>query len=139
MQRRSRDAILGAGSSCIKQPAVQTKTCNMESCPDNCLWWEFLDGKVFKGIPDDSTTKYCYDDTNLLPPEAQQYFVGMGSEYIDNISPVKSVCGACILFTTLEGKVGEIFVLHIELLKNQQQIQISIASDCQHLLSLVFF
>ena len=68
-----------------------------------------MDGKVFKGIPDDDTTKQCYDDTSLLPSEPQKYFVGMGSEYIDKISPVKSVCGACILFTTLEGEVDEIF------------------------------
>ena len=137
MQRRSRDAILGAGSSCIKQPAVQTKTCNMESCPDKCLWWEFLDGKVFKGIPDDDTAKQCYDDTSLLPSEAQKYFVGMGSEYIDKISPVKSVCGACILFTTLEGKVGQI--VHIAMLKNQPKNQFSIAYECQHLLSIVLY
>ena len=117
MHRRSRDVILGAGSSCFKQAAVQTKTCNMDSCPEKCSWWEFLDGEVFRGFPSDSTTRSCYDDASLLSSEAQKYFVGMGSEYIDKISPVKSVCGVCIRFTTLEGKVGEILALHIPLIK----------------------
>ena len=134
MHKRSRDAILGAGSSCIKHAAVQTKTCNIEYCPDKCLWWEFLDGKVFKDTQSDNTMKVCYDDTKLLPSEAQKYFVGIGSEYIDKISPVKSVCGACILFTTLAGKVGEIYFHYTmqSMFKNQLKIQISIvASDCQ--------
>ena len=115
VHKRSRDAILGAGSSCLKHAAVQTKTCNLDSCPEKCSWWEFLDGKVFRGFPSDSTTRSCYDDTSLLSSEAQKYFVGMGSEYIDKISPVKSVCGVCIRFTTLEGKVGQILALHIPL------------------------
>ena len=115
LQSRSRDAILGAGSSCFKQAAHQTKTCNLDSCPDRGSWWHFLDGQVFKGVPSDSATKHCYDDMKLLPLMARKYFVGMGREYIDKISPVKSVCGACVLFTTLQGKVGELLALYIVL------------------------
>ena len=90
----------------MKYSAVQTKTCHTAPCPSgHCSWWEFLDGEVFKGIPSDGVT-HCYEDNNLLPLMAQKYFVGMGHEYINNISPVKSVCGACLLFTTLEGKVN---------------------------------
>ena len=113
---RSRDAILGAGASCFKHAAVQTKTCNMDSCPDKCSWWDFLDGEVFEGVPSDSATEPCYADINLLPLKAQKYFVGMGREYIDRISPVNSVCGACILFTTLAGKVGEILCCYFSAL-----------------------
>ena len=112
MQRRSRDEILGTGSSCFKHPAVQTKTCNMDPCPEKCSWWEFEDGKVFKGVPSDND-EHCFYNKSLLPLKAQKYFVGMGSEYIDRINPVKSVCGACILFTTLEGKVSDGIILHI--------------------------
>ena len=111
-QRRSRDVILGTRASCFKHADFQTKTCNMDSCPDiisdKCSWWDFLDGEVLEGIQTDSTIQHCYDDIKLLPLKARKNFVGMGREYIDKISPVKSVCGACIQFTTLTGKVGEI-------------------------------
>ena len=113
MHKRSRNAILGAGSSCIKHAAVQTKPCNMDSCPDKCSWWDFMDGEVFEGVPSDSATEHCYDDIKILPLKTRKYFVGMGREHIDRVGPVKSVCGACILFTTLAGKVGEILATSI--------------------------
>ena len=124
VQRRSRETILGAGSSCLKHVAHQNKTCNMDSCPDRGSWWDFLDGEVFKGLPSSSATKHCYDDIKLLPLKAEQYFVGMGREYIDKISPVNSVCGACILFTTLQGKVNEFLSLSIILCNFQTGVNI---------------
>ena len=108
MHSRSRDVVLGAGSYCFKYPALRTKTCNMDECPGKCFWWEFMGGKVLKGIP--PGREDCFDDIKLLPLKAQKYIVGMGSEYIEMINPVKSVCGACILFTSLGGKVGISFV-----------------------------
>ena len=108
MHRRSRDVVLGAGSSCFKYAALQTKTCNMDECPGKCFWWEFMGGKVLKGIP--PGREDCFDDIKLLPLKAQKYVVGMGNEYIEMINPVKSVCGACILFTSLGGKVGISFI-----------------------------
>ena len=110
-QRRVREEIWGAGSLCEKHPAEQIKACNTFSCPAKCLWWEFTGGMVFKGFASNTPRLQCYDDQGVLPPEARNYFVGMGSEYIEEISPVGSVCGACVLFTSLEGKVGRIFVL----------------------------
>ena len=114
VHRRSRDAILGSGPSCLKHPAVQTKTCNTDSCPDagKYSWWDFPGGgEVFKGDPSNSSaTQQCYDDKELLPLKAREYFVGMGREHIEAISPVKTVCGACVLFTTFEGKVS--YYLH---------------------------
>ena len=107
-QRRSRDAVLGFGASCFKHAAVQNKTCNRGACPDKCIWWEFTGGKVLKGIP--PTGGGCFDDVKLLSSKAQKHSVGMGREHIEKINPVKSVCGGCILFTSLEGKVGMTFI-----------------------------
>ena len=125
------------------QPLHGDKACNIQNC-ETCVWREFAGGEVFKGtapssestIPssggsrDSSTVSsggsttdssaQCYDDSNLLPLQAQRYFVGMGRELIEMINPVKSVCGACILFTSLEGKVmSQVFILRNSYLPQQ--------------------
>ena len=131
-QSRTREAILGARASCFNDEAVQIKACNIQNC-ETCVWREFAGGKVFKGtapssestIPSSggSTTDssaQCYDDSSLLPLHAQRYFVGMGRELVEMINPVKSVCGACILFTSLEGKVmSQVFILRNSYLPQQ--------------------
>merc|ERR1719167_306081 len=67
---------------------------------------------VFKGFASNTPRLQCYDDQGVLPPQARNYFVGMGSEYFEEISPVGSVCGACVLFTSLEGKEAIGIVTH---------------------------
>ena len=80
-----------------------------------------MDGEVFEGVPSENATEHCYNDMKLLPLKARKYFVGMGREYVDRVSPVNSVCGACILFTTLAGKVGKI--LELSYMHNNLSIQ----------------
>ena len=110
-QHRAREIVLGARSSCYKQRDLQTKACNMDECPvrDICTWWEFLGGNVFgkkdlEALPEGTWS--CHANFSVLPTKARSYVVGMGSEYVDMLSPIESLCGACIHFTSLEGKVG---------------------------------
>ena len=89
---------------------MQTRTCNTHKC-NACFWREFFGGNVVNGISsDDLSTSRCYEDTSVLPLEAQKYLVGMGSGLVENLSPYKTVCGACVLFTTEDGKVGQIIL-----------------------------
>ena len=109
-QQRTREIVLGARSSCFKQRDLQIKECNVDECPerDICTWWEFLGGKVFekKNLePFPENTWSCHANFSVLPTKARKNLVGMGSEYVDMLTPIRSLCGACILFTSLEGKV----------------------------------
>ena len=86
------------------------KACNKDECPvrDICTWWEFLGGNVsekkdLETFPKDTWS--CHANLSALGEKASEYMVGMGSEYIDMLSPIKSLCGVCILFTSLEKKV----------------------------------
>ena len=111
-QLREREIVLGVGSSCFTQRDLQIRACNTEECPppDFCTWWEFFGGFVFEKkdletFPKDTWS--CHADVSaLLGGKARNYMVGMGSEYVEMLSPVKSLCGACILFTSLENKVN---------------------------------
>ena len=106
-QQRTREIVLGSMSSCWKETDYQTKPCNINECPvrDICSWWEFLGGTVSANpFPEDTWS--CHADLSLLPAQAEKYAVGMGAEYVDQLSPIESLCGACILFTALDGKVG---------------------------------
>ena len=105
-QQRTREIVLGSMSSCWKETDYQTKPCNINECPvrDICSWWEFLGGTVSANpFPEDTWS--CHADLSLLPAQAEKYAVGMGAEYVDQLSPIESLCGACILFTALDGKV----------------------------------
>ena len=113
-QQREREVVLGTRSSCFKQRDLQTKPCNLDECPerDICTWWEFLDGDVFEKNFTESSWS-CHSNFSVLPTKAAKYLVGMGSEYVDMLIPVESLCGACILFTSREGKVGTFFIIYI--------------------------
>ena len=109
-QVKEREVVLGSGSSCFMQRDLQTKACNTDECPvrDICTWWEFLGGNVFEKkdsetFPEDTWS--CHANLSALGGKASKYMVGMGSEYVGMLSPIKSLCGACILFTSLEKKV----------------------------------
>ena len=119
-QQRTREIVLGSMSSCWKETDYQTKPCNINECPvrDICSWWEFLGGTVSANpFPEDTWS--CHADLSLLPAQAEKYAVGMGAEYVDQLSPIESLCGACILFTALDGKVRLFITIYCNATKHK--------------------